>query len=156
MTDSPTSLDRDRLAKCIALAERGATAGERAAARAAAERVARSAGLRLDEAVKIVGGASPKPSPSHPSGPPRAQRTRPAPSKPVVEPITVEELLRQRAKYAEHLKRRATRQQREDARIIAEQEAYWAPIREEQARRDREWAEQKRRQQEAARPGPAS
>lgn len=44
-------LDLDRLAKVAALMRGGATDGERAAARAAADRVAKAAGLSLDEAL---------------------------------------------------------------------------------------------------------
>ncbi|MDF2601151.1 MAG: hypothetical protein K0Q54_3974, partial [Methylobacterium brachiatum] len=40
-----TPAERDRFEKCLALANRGATAGEREAARAAAERIAAGAGL---------------------------------------------------------------------------------------------------------------
>ncbi|MHB2206613.1 hypothetical protein [Methylobacterium sp. CM6257] len=43
-------IDLDRFAKCPALAERGATTGERAAAHVAAERIAASASLTLADA----------------------------------------------------------------------------------------------------------
>ncbi len=57
MTVSPMRLDRDRFANCQALADRGATPGERAPVRAAGARVAASAGMTLDVAARFVGAA---------------------------------------------------------------------------------------------------
>lgn len=50
-------LDLDRLAKVAALLRRGATSGERAAAEAAASRIAAAAGLTPDEALSKLDGA---------------------------------------------------------------------------------------------------
>ena len=147
MTVVPPRFDRVLFAKCEALAERGATLGEREAGRAAATRVAASAGLALDEALSLMEG-DPGPSPrsaGRSSDSPSARPPRPSYAwrtpKPEPEPVTVAEMTAQKAADVAWLKRAAARQAREDRRIYAEQEARHAALREQQAARDREWAE---------------
>jgi hypothetical protein len=121
-----TPAERDRLEKCLALADRGATAGEREAARAAAERIAAGAGLTLAEAAAALRGrrfssAEPEP-PRRPPPSPRRPFAWAQPKEPVT-PITVDELRRQKAETEAWKKRAAASEQRAT-----------------QAERDREWA----------------
>lgn len=154
MTASPMRLDRDRFAKCQTLADRGATPGERAAGRAAAARVAASAGMTLEEAARLVDAASrpsrptppPRPSPAYQSDAAYAYAWRKPKSKP--EPVTVAEILAQKAADLERRKKAMARQEREDLKLYAEQEKANAIVREQQAARDREWAEARARQQQ--------
>lgn len=160
MTASPMRLDRDRFAKCQTLADRGATPGERAAGRAAAARVAASAGMKLEEAMRLV-GAVPRPSSGPQPPPPRpsptyqpdaayahAWRKAKANPKPKPEPVTVAEILAQKAADLERRKKATARQEREDLKLYAEQDKANAIVREQQAARDREWAEARARQQQ--------
>jgi hypothetical protein len=143
MTGAMTSADRDRFEKCLVLAEQGATAGERAAARAAAERIALGAGLTLAEAAHTLRrtrhaeqappAASPKPRPS-----PRRPYAWAQPKDPV-RPITVEELLRQKAATEAWQKRRSAAAERQRKQDAADQDAYAAEQRAKQAERDQAW-----------------
>ena len=129
-----TPADRDRLQKCLALAEQGATAGERAAGLAAAVRIAAGAGLTLAEVI----GTSRPPRGASSQPPPRRSYAWAQP-KPAVDPITVEELLRQKAETEAWRKRAATAAARRRRREQAEQDAYAAEQRARQAERDRDW-----------------
>ena len=134
-----TPTERDRFEKCLALAARGATLGERDAARAAAERIAIGAGLTLEEAIARVGGS--RPSMAEPPRPPPPRRPFAwAQPKEPVKPIAVEELRRQKAETEAWKKRAAASAERRLKREQAEQEAYAAQQRAQQAERDREWA----------------
>ncbi|MDP4006239.1 hypothetical protein [Methylobacterium sp. NEAU K] len=143
-----TPAERDRFEKCLALAARGATAGERDAARAAAERIATGAGLTLAEAA--AGVRDPRPSragteqPRRPPPDPRRPFAWAQPKEPV-KPITIEELLRQKAGTEAWKKRAAASAERRLKRERAEQEAYEVQQRARQAERDREWAAAKAR-----------
>lgn len=137
-----TPTERDRFEKCLTLAKRGATAGERAAGLAAAERVASSAGMTLAEAKAAVGRSQPAPPRMdwpHPR--PRAARRTPPRAKPKrpVKPPTLEEALRQRAEADAERRRATAAVDRRLLRELAEQAAYEAQQRELQAERDREW-----------------
>ncbi|WCS24582.1 hypothetical protein LOK46_26205 [Methylobacterium sp. NMS14P] len=135
-----TPADRDRFEKCLALAAQGATAGERAAARAAAERIARGAGMTLAEAAEALrrtGRASADRAPRPP--PPRRPYPWAQPKAPVT-PVTVEELLRQKAETEAWRKRSAAAADRRRKRDRAGQDAYVAEQRARQAERDRDWA----------------
>ncbi|KAA0125385.1 hypothetical protein CIW48_03420 [Methylobacterium sp. P1-11] len=135
-----TPADRDRFEKCLTLAAQGGTAGERAAARAAAERIAQGAGLTLAEAAEIV-RRSGQASEPRASRPPPPRRTYPwAQPKAPVAPITVEELLRQKAETEAWRKRSAAAADRHRKRERADQDAYAAEQRARQAERDRDWA----------------
>jgi hypothetical protein len=133
-----TPADRERFEKCLALAEHGATTGERAAGRAAAERIARGAGLTLDEARRAhrQRQETPRPGTRPPARPPYAW----AQPKEPVKPITVEELARQKAETEAWRKRASIAADRRRKRARAEQEAYEAEQRARQAERDRDWA----------------
>lgn len=61
--------------------------------------------------------------------------------KPVPEPVSVAEMRAQKAADVEWRKRAAARQGQKDRLIYAEQEKLNALVREQQAVRDREWAE---------------
>lgn len=130
--------DLDRFQKCLALAERGSTAGERAAAYAAAERIAASAGMTLAKAKEKLWPAQPQASRTTVRS--RRNYAWAQPAEPV-KPVTIEELLRQKAE-TEAWRKRATaaadRKLRED---LAEEEAYRAQQRAMQAERDRAWAQ---------------
>ncbi|MGV7032370.1 hypothetical protein [Methylobacterium symbioticum] len=140
-------LDRARFAKCRAMMERGATPGERAAGAAAASRVAAAAGLSLGEALRLTDDASAHEAPirSRPRGPAPAPR-RPYPwQQPPLrdDPISVEEILAQKAANLARLKRKAARERTRLREACAEQDADRAALREAQAERDRLWAEGK-------------
>ncbi|QEE40850.1 hypothetical protein FV241_26575 [Methylobacterium sp. WL2] len=138
-----TPTERDRFEKCLALAKRGATAGERAAGLAAAERLAASAGMTLLEAKAAVGHSRPAPPRMDwPYPTPRAARRTPlrARAKRPVKPPTLEEVLRQRAEADAEKRRAAAAADRRLLRELAEQAAYEARQRELQGERDREWA----------------
>ena len=141
----PEGLDRDRFDKCRALMERGATEGERAAALAAATRVAAAAGLTLVEALAARDSARPKWTESAPPYTPHPGR-RPYPFQqrakrpPKPEPITVEEIMRQKAEDLARRKKAAAREEKRMQKVYEEQEREHAAIREAQAERDREWA----------------
>ena len=136
-----TPADRDRFEKCLALAAQGATAGERAAAQAAAARIAAGAGLTLAEAMHAVRPARADGTPrSAPRSPPRRAYAWAQPKEPVT-PITVEELLRQKAETEAWRKRTAARAKRRSRQEQPEQEAYTAEQRARQAERDRVWAQ---------------
>ncbi|EIZ82350.1 MULTISPECIES: hypothetical protein [Methylobacterium] len=139
-----TPAERDRFEKCLALANRGATAGEREAARAAAERIAAGAGLTLTEAAASLrnprfSAAEPEPPRRPPPSSPRRPFAWAQPKEPV-KPITVEELRRQKAETEAWKKRAAASAELKRKRERAEQEAYAAEQRAAQAERDREWA----------------
>ncbi|MDP4021366.1 hypothetical protein Q8W71_01915 [Methylobacterium sp. NEAU 140] len=139
---SARSLDLDRFRKCAALMRGGATAGERAAGEAAARRMAAAAGLTLGEALGLGDGAPPRAA-SRPS--PR----RPAPHAPPpmrAGPVTVEELIAEKARQQDWLKRKAAREARRLRAAYAQQEAVSAALRAEQARKDRAWAEARGRE----------
>ncbi|WP_244603153.1 hypothetical protein [Methylobacterium sp. 190mf] len=140
MTSPMTPADRDRFEKCLALADQGATAGERAAARAAAERIARGAGLTLAAAAEAL-RRSGQASADRAARPPPPRRSYPwaQPKEPVI-PVTVEELLRQKAETEAWRKRSAAAADRRRKRERADQEAYVAEQRARQAERDRDWA----------------
>ena len=131
--------ERDRFEKCLALATQGATAGERDAARAAAERIAAGAGLTLAEATARLRGFRPPESSRRPPPSPRRPFAWAQPKEPVT-PVTVEELRRQKAETDAWKKRAAASAERRLKRERAEQEAYAAEQRAQQAERDREWA----------------
>jgi len=132
-----TPADRDRFEKCLALAAQGATSGERAAAQAAAARIAAGAGLTLAEAMRAIRPARPDPAPR-----PTPQRTYAwAQPKEPVTPITVEELLRQKAETEAWRKRAGARAKRRSRQAQPDQEAYAAEQRARQAERDRAWAQ---------------
>ena len=135
MTARMTPADRERLQKCLALAEQGATAGERAAGLAAAARIAAGAGLTLAAVIESI--RQPRGTSSRP--PPRRSYAWAQP-KPAVEPITVEELLRQKAETEAWRKRAATAAARRRRRERADEDAYAAEQRDRQAERDRDWA----------------
>ncbi|MGH1571337.1 hypothetical protein ACRAWG_12380 [Methylobacterium sp. P31] len=131
-----TPADRDRFEKCLALAQQGATAGERAAALAAAERIAAGAGLTLAQATR----PSRRPQEAKSSQPPPPRRTYAwARPKEPVKPVTVEELARQKAETEAWRKRRAAAADRRRKREKAEQDVYAAEQRAKQAERDRDW-----------------
>ncbi|KST56787.1 hypothetical protein AO398_09400 [Methylobacterium sp. GXS13] len=138
-----TPAERDRFEKCLALAKRGATAGERAAGLAAAEAVDASVGMTLSEAKAAVGVSRPAPPRMDwPHPPPRTARRTPPRAKPKrpVKPPTLEEVLRQRAEADAERRRAAAAADRRLLKELAEQAAYEAQQRELQAERDREWA----------------
>ena len=138
-----TPAERDRFEKCLALAKRGATAGERAAGLAAAERVAASTGMTLVEAKAAVGGSRPAPPRMDwPYPQPRAARRTPPRAKPKrpVKPPTLEEVLQQRAEADAERRRAAVAADRRLMKELVEQAAYEAQQRERQAERDQEWA----------------
>lgn len=132
-----TPADRDRFEKCLALAAQGATIGERAAAQAAAARIAAGAGLTLAEAMRA---ARPTRVESPPRPPPRRAYAWAQPKEPV-KPITVEELLRQKAETEEWRKRAAARAKRQSRQAQPDQDTYAAEQRARQAERDRAWAQ---------------
>ena len=138
-----TPAERDRFRKCLAIAERGATDGERAAGLAAAERIATTAGMTLKEAtatVKRSRTAAPGSDARRPSSrTPRRPYAWAQPKEPAA-PVTVEELLRQRAETAAWRRRATAAADRRLMKEMAEQAAYEALQREAQAERDREWA----------------
>ncbi|MCJ2050416.1 hypothetical protein [Methylobacterium sp. J-070] len=134
-----TPADRDRFEKCLTLAERGVTAGERAAGLAAAERIADAAGLTLAEAIRAVRQGPATGSASRTSRPSRQPYAWAQP-KAAVTPVTLEELQRQKAETEAWRKRVATAAARRRRAERAEQEAYAAQRRAEQAERDRDWA----------------
>jgi hypothetical protein len=134
-----TPADRDRFEKCLVLAEHGATAGERTAARAAAERIARGAGLTLAEAIRAFGKRREAPRAEARPSPPRRSYAWAQPKEPV-KPITVEELARQKAETEAWRKRAAAVAARQRKRERADQDAYAAEERARQAERDRDWA----------------
>lgn len=140
MTSRMTPADRDRFEKCLVLAEQGATAGERAAARAAAERIAIGAGQTLAEASRAFRQARAAPSSGSRAPPPRRRPYPWAQPKAPVDPITVEELARQKAETAAWRKRATAAADRRRKRERAEQEAYAAEQRAKQGDRDRDWA----------------
>lgn len=126
----------------------GATAGERAAGEAAAGRVAAAAGLELAEALRrcedpaeAPGRQPHRPKPKRPSS---ALRPDPMPPMPA-EPRTVAEMVAAKARRQEWLKRRAAAEERRLRAVYAAQAADNAVLREEQARRDGEWAEARAR-----------
>jgi hypothetical protein len=151
----PSILDRVRFAKCRALMERGATSGERAAARAAATRVAAAAGLSLAEALALVDrahaprpGSADAPRRPQPTGPSPWTRPDPAPEragepKPPPEPITADEVRRQKEADEARRKRAATRAAKRPRPVDPAWEHWSAEVRAAQAARDRDWAERR-------------
>ena len=148
-------LDRDRFAKCRALMDRGATAGERAAGEAAASRVAAASGLSLAEAISLMDAAGPG---LDPGAAPRADRTRRSHARPTYawaqpnqkpEPVTVEELLRQKEADVAWKKAAAARQAKRAPKGDKDFDRWAEEAREAQAMRDREWAERRKQRQEA-------
>ncbi|KAB1070326.1 hypothetical protein F6X51_23180 [Methylobacterium planeticum] len=132
--------------------EHGATAGERDAGRAAATRVAAAAGLSLAEALAL---GDPQRRPPPHARPRRSPRTPPsyawAQPKPPLEPITVEEMLRQKEAEVERRKRASSRDAKHRRAVHAEQERELDAVRQAQAARDRDWAEGRARGAEAGR-----
>ena len=148
-------LDRDRFAKCRALMERGATAGERDAGRAAATRVAAAAGLSLVEALAVLDAQVAPRSEAPPPRPPSARRYAWAQPKAPPEPITVEEILRQKEAALQRRKRAAARAATRRRAAYEEQERAIQAVRQAQAAQDRDWAERRAQQAgESAPPGP--
>lgn len=139
-------LDHDRFEKCLALSRRGATEGERSAGLAAATRVAASAGMTLVEATAFIEGvapAGPRSAPPPRSSPyPRQPFIWPRKKEPV-KPITIEEILAQKAADLAWKKKAAAREEKRMRKLYAEQDRDYATIRETQAVKDREWAEAK-------------
>ncbi|WP_246686657.1 MULTISPECIES: hypothetical protein [unclassified Methylobacterium] len=139
-------LDHDRFEKCLALSRRGATEGERSAGLAAATRVAASAGMTLVEATAFIEGvapAGPRSAPPPRSSPyPRQPFIWPRKKEPV-KPITIEEILAQKAADLAWKKKAAAREEKRMRKLYAEQDRDHATIRETQAVKDREWAEAK-------------
>lgn len=137
-----------RLESCLTLAKRGATAGERAAGKAAAERIAAAAGLTLAEAQESTTARRPTPQPSWtpppgwtpPTGWPGRARTRAKPRKPP-KPPTVADRLREKAEEAVAQRRRAAEADRRFHKDYADQFAWEDEQRAAQAERDRAWAE---------------
>ncbi|GJE49952.1 hypothetical protein GOFOIKOB_2993 [Methylobacterium tardum] len=73
--------------------------------------------------------------PTRPASPPRTKaKLKPAPK-------TVEDAIAEKAQRDERLKRRAAREEKRLRKVYAAQDAANALLREEQAKRDREWAE---------------
>ena len=146
---SERRLDRARFAKCRAMMERGATAGERAAGEAAARRVAAAAGLSLSEALRLADTetareTSFRPKPRGSTQAPR--RPRPWEKPPLrSDPITVEEILAQKAVNLAMSKKKAAREEKRLQQVYAQQKAEQAEMQEEQAERDRAWAEVRQR-----------
>lgn len=138
-----------RLESCLTLATRGSTAGERAAGKAAAERIAAAAGLTLAEArgrTSTARSANPKPSWTPPPGwaPPAGWPGRSRPrtkSRKPPKPPTVADRLREKAEEAERQRTRAAAADRRFYKDHADQFAWEAEQREAQAERDRAWAE---------------
>ena len=135
-----------RLESCLTLAKRGATSGERAAAKAAAERIAAAAGMTLAEARAGASTAwKPTPQPSWTPSPGwqgwARQRAKPArPHKPP-KPPTVADRLREKAEEAAAQRRRAAEADRRFHKDYADQFAWEAEQQAAQAERDRAWAE---------------
>lgn len=129
--------------------ERGATPGERAAGRAAAARVAAAAGLSLADAVVLAESRRPdidpdRDRPRRPAGRTHAGATsRPAADRPAPEPVTVEEVLRQKAADAARRKRAAARARRRPQAADPDWERWSGEVREAQAARDRDWAQRR-------------
>ncbi|TXN72697.1 hypothetical protein FV230_03945 [Methylobacterium sp. WL6] len=137
-------LDHDRFEKCLALSRRGATEGERSAGLAAATRVAASAGMTLVEATTLVEGVAPardRSAPPPPSSPYPRQPFPWARKKEPVKPITIEEILAQKAADLAWKRKAAAREEKRMRKLYAEQDREHTTIREAQAQRDREWAE---------------
>lgn len=137
---------RRRLESCLMLAERGATAGERAAGKAAAERILAAAGLTLAEAHEGAATARRAAPQSNWASPPGWQgwtRPRAKPSKPrkPPKPPTVADRLREKAEEAVAQRERAAAADRRFHKDHADQFAWEAEQREAQAERDRAWAE---------------
>jgi hypothetical protein len=105
-----------RLESCLNLARSGSTAGERAAGRAAAERIATAAGLTLAEARRL-----------------RTKIRRPSPP-------TVADRLREKTEQAATRRRRAAAADRRFWKDYADHAAWEAEQQEAQAERDRAWA----------------
>ncbi|WP_238297340.1 hypothetical protein, partial [Methylobacterium soli] len=136
------------------LMERGATAGERAAGRAAATRVAAAAGLSLTEALAVLDAqAAPRPE-ARPPRPPRPSGQRYAWAQPKAppEPITVEEILRQKEAELQRRKRAAAREAQRRRAAHAAQERELESVRQAQAARDRDWAARRAQQEDAPAP----
>ncbi|KQT78598.1 hypothetical protein ASG51_22105 [Methylobacterium sp. Leaf465] len=141
-------LDRDRFAKCRALMERGATPGERAAGRAAATRVAATAGLSLADALVLADAGRPDagraPAPDHDRPRRPAERTYAwATPRPAPEPVTVEELQRQKAADEARRKKATARARRRPQAADPDWEHWSGEVREAQAARDRDWAQRR-------------
>ena len=148
----PPTLDRDRFEKCLALSRQGATEGERSAGLAAATRVAASGGMTLIEATTVVERVAPagrRSASSPPSSPySRHPFTWPRKKEPV-KPITIEEILAQKAADLAWRKAAAAREEKRMRKFYAEQDREHAAIREAQAQRDKEWAEQRHQRGDA-------
>jgi hypothetical protein len=135
-----------RLESCLTLAKRGATAGERAAAKAAAERIAATAGLTLAEAQEHTATTRRAAPPSDWTPPPGWQgwaRPRAKPSKPrrPPKPPTVADRLREKAEEAAAARKRAAAADHRFSKDYAEHAAWEAEQRVAQAKRDHDWAE---------------
>jgi hypothetical protein len=150
-------LDRERFAKCRALMDRGATSGERAAGEAAAARVAAAAGLSLTDAIGLVDAQRHR---SDPGAAVEADRTGRTPArstyawaqpKQKAEPVTVEELLRQKEADIARKKKAAARDAKRAPKDDGDLTDWVSEAREAQARRDREWADQRKRREAAPR-----
>ena len=131
-----------RLAHCLTLARRGATAGERAAAKAAAERIAATAGLTIDGA-KASTPPNWTPPPEWAAAWRRARATPRGPRKPP-KPPTVADRLREKAAQDADRRRQAAAADRKLLRELAEQAAWEAEQRAAQAERDQAWAARQR------------
>lgn len=134
-----------RLKSCLALAKRGATAGERAAGMAAAKRIAEAAGISLAEArgsTTTARVSQPAPMWTPPAGWSAAwQRSRSQPRKPR-KPPTVADRLREKAEQDADRRKRAMAADRRLLKELAVQASWEAEQRAAQAERDRAWAAQ--------------
>lgn len=137
-----------RLDSCLTLAKRGSTPGERAAASAAAERIAAAAGLTLAEvpARTTTQRATSQPTWAPPPGWQGWTRQRAKPAKPrkppkPPKPPSVADRLREKAEEAERQRARAAAADHRFYKDHADQFAWEAEQREAQAERDRAWAQ---------------
>ncbi|WP_267354258.1 MULTISPECIES: hypothetical protein [unclassified Methylobacterium] len=146
---------RRRLDSCLSMAEHGATAGERAAGLAAAERIAAATGMTLAQARAQAQGhataARHAAPPSSPSPPGRAARThsRTKPRTPS-KAQTVEERLREMDEELADQRKRAAEADRRLDRERAVRAVWEDEMRAVQAVRDREWAQRRDQQRRAA------
>lgn len=128
-----------RLERCLALAKRGSTPGERAAAKAAAERIAAAASLTLTQAQGHATAAQATASSSSARAPTRARPQ--ANPRPPAKARTVADRLREKAEELAQQRKRAAEADRRLEKERAVQEAWEAEVRAAQAVRDRAWAQ---------------
>ncbi|WP_018263403.1 hypothetical protein [Methylobacterium sp. WSM2598] len=154
MKSKVENLNVERFAKCWALAKAGGTEGEREAGLAAATRVAAAAGLTIEEAERLVTEAGPTASSSSATTTSFWDDMIVREMAEMIRKKVDEEISRQMALREQRLKEEARerRRQAKAARLAHERdmEEWAARMKAEQAIKDREWAEQRRRQQENA------